>query len=61
MDFQLPVARIDDILQGKIWAALDETRRQSKRQKDLADIARIIEVSPELRERVPAELLAKLL
>ncbi len=61
MDFQLPVARIDDILQGKIWAALDETRRQSKRQKDLADIARIIEVSPELRGRVPAELLSKLI
>ena len=61
MDFQLPVARIEDILLGKIWAALDETRRQSKRQKDLADIARIIEVSPELRSRVPAELLSKLI
>jgi hypothetical protein len=61
MDFQLPVARIEDILQGKIWAALDETRRQSKRQKYLADIARIIEVSPELRSHVPAELLSKLI
>src|SRR5215813_7716550 len=38
MDFQLPVAGIEDILQGKIWAALDRDRRQSKRQKDLADI-----------------------
>ena len=61
LDFQLPVACIEDILQGKIWAASDETRRQSKRQKDLADIARIIEVSPELRSRVPAELLSKLI
>ena len=61
MDFQLPVARIEDILQGNIRAALDEIRPQSKRQKDLADIARIIEVSPELRSRVPAELLSKLL
>jgi hypothetical protein len=61
MDFRLPVARIEDILQGKIWAAMDPERRQSKRQKDLADIARILEVSPELRSRVPAELLAKLL
>jgi hypothetical protein len=42
-------------------AALDADRRQSKRQKDRADIARIIEVSPELRSRVPAELLSKLL
>lgn len=61
MDFQLPVARIEDILQGKIWASLDPDRRQSKRQKDLADIARILEVSPELRGRVPAELLSKLI
>jgi hypothetical protein len=61
MDYQLPVARIEDILQGKVWAALNAGRRQSKRQKDLADIARILEVSPELRSRVPDELLAKLL
>src|SRR5438094_8468275 len=54
MDFQLPVARIEDILKGKVWAAMDTTRRQSKRQKDLADIARIIEVSPKLRAEVPA-------
>lgn len=60
MDFQLPVARIEDILQGKIWAAMDTARRKSKRQKDLADIARIIEVSPNLRKRVPEELLSKL-
>jgi len=61
LDFQLPVARIEDILQRKVWAASDATRRQSKRQKDLADIARIIEVSPELRNRVPVELLSKLI
>jgi hypothetical protein len=40
---------------------LDADRRQSKRQKDLADIARIIEISPELRSQVPAEFLSKLL
>lgn len=61
LDFQLPVARIEDILQGKIWAALDPDRRQSKRQKDLADIARILEVAPSLRDSVPAPLLSKLL
>jgi len=60
MDYRLPVARIEDILQGKIWAAMDADRRKSKRQKDLADIARILEVSPSLRSRVPGELLAKL-
>lgn len=61
MDFQLPVVRIEDIPQGKICAALDEDRRQRKRQKDLAEIARVIEVSPDLRSRVPAELLGLLL
>jgi len=57
----LPVARLEDVLQGKIWAASDSTRRPSKRQKDLADIARLLEAYPHLRERVPADLLARLL
>jgi hypothetical protein len=56
----LRVAALEDVLQGKIWAALDLERRGSKRQKDLADIARLIEVYPQLRERVPAEILARL-
>lgn len=57
---KLPVARLEDVLQGKIWAALDPERRGSKRQKDLADIARLIERYPHLREKVPAEILARL-
>lgn len=57
----LQVARLPDVLQGKIWAASDPTRRASKRQKDLADIARIVEAHPELRESVPRELLDRLL
>ena len=56
----LPVASLEDVLQGKIWAALDPSRRASKRQKDLADIARLIESYPHLRQRVPDELLARL-
>ena len=56
----LLVARLEDVLQGKVWAALDAERRPSKRQKDLADIARLIEAYPELRPRVPAEVLARL-
>ena len=60
MDFQLPVAQLEDLLKGKIWAFSDTTRRKSKRQKDLADIARIIEVARELREQLPDELLSKL-
>ena len=57
----LPVARVEDVLQGKIWAASDPTRRPSKRQKDLADIARLLEAYPHLRGRVPPDLLARLL
>ncbi len=57
----LPVASIEDVLQGKVWAAQDATRRPSKRQKDLADIARLIEDFPHLRSRVPDDLLARLI
>jgi hypothetical protein len=57
----LPVAGIEDLLQGKIWAVTDETRRASKRQKDLADIARILEAYPNLRSRVPEEILGRLM
>jgi hypothetical protein len=57
----MPVARLEDVLRGKVWAAQDEGRRGSKRQKDLADIARILEAYPELRSQVPADVLANLL
>ena len=57
----LPVASLGDVLQGKIWAAMDPERRASKRQKDLADIARIVEAHPNLRGNVPQELLDRLL
>ena len=60
LGMRLTVAALDDVLQGKIWAAEDPSRRGSKRQKDLADIARILESFPQLRERVPANLLARL-
>ncbi|MCC7260999.1 MAG: hypothetical protein IT369_00620 [Candidatus Latescibacteria bacterium] len=56
----LPVACLEDVLQGKVWAALDPDRRASKRQKDLADIARLLETHPSLRPQVPAEILARL-
>ena len=58
---ELPVARLEDVLQGKVWAAADETRRPSKRQKDLADIARLLEAYPELRGSVPAAILQRLI
>ena len=57
----LPVANVEDVLQGKIWAALDSERRGSKRQKDLADIARLLENYPQYRSLVPKEILERLL
>jgi len=60
LGLELPVASLEDVLRGKVWAALDETRRPSKRQKDLADIARILELRPDLRPRVPTEILTRL-
>ena len=61
LGIQLPVARAQDVLQGKVWAASDSARRASKRQKDLADIARLLEAFPTLRAQVPAEILGRLL
>ena len=57
----LPVARVEDVLQGKIWASGDRARCPSKRQKDLADIARLLESYPRLRDVVPEEILARLI
>jgi hypothetical protein len=56
----LPVAAVEDVLDGKIWAVQDPERRPSKRRKDLLDIERLIEAHPRLRARVPAEILAQL-
>jgi hypothetical protein len=55
----LPVAALEDVLQGKIWAATDPSRRPSKRRKDLLDIERIIESQPRLRSHVPDAILAE--
>jgi hypothetical protein len=60
LGYFLPVASVEDVLQGKIWAAQDEERRPSKRQKDLADILRLIETKPDLVSSVPMALKRKL-
>jgi hypothetical protein len=50
------VANLEDVLKGKVWAYMDQTRRKSKRQKDLADIMRIIEAYPQLGTKLPPSL-----
>jgi len=61
LGYQLPVARLGDVMRGKVWAASDPSRRASKRQKDLADIARLLEQHPELRQLVPEAILERLI
>jgi outer membrane biogenesis lipoprotein LolB len=61
MGYRLPVARIEDVFQGKVWAASDTRRRPSKRQKDLSDIQRLIETRPGLADSLPVSLRNRLL
>lgn len=60
LGLRLPVALMEDVLAGKIWAAQDAERRASKRRKDLLDIERLIEAHPRLRNQVPQDLLSRL-
>ena len=52
----LRVASLEDTLTGKVRAWSDPTRRQSKRIKDLGDIARLVEAHPEVWSKLPNEL-----
>lgn len=56
LGYKMRVASLADVLQGKVWVYLDKTRRKSKRQKDLADILRIIEAYPHLDAKLPPSL-----
>ena len=56
MGYVMKVASLENVLQGKIWAYLDKERRASKRQKDLADIFRIIEKYPTLKKLLPKKI-----
>ncbi|MCB9151191.1 MAG: nucleotidyl transferase AbiEii/AbiGii toxin family protein [Caldilineaceae bacterium] len=60
LGLSLPVAHVADLLQGKIWAFQDAERRASKRQKDLTDIARLLEEYPDLVSQVPVEIRQRL-
>ncbi len=56
LGYKMKVAKLRDVLQGKVWAYMDKERRKSKRQKDLADILRITEAYPDLEEALPQSL-----
>jgi len=50
------VASLEDTLQGKMKAWCEPQRRQSKRIKDLADVARLVESHPHLWNLLTDEL-----
>ena len=54
------VASLDDTMKGKVQAWRDPDRRRSKRQKDLTDILRLIEVHPKLEAKLPADVQQKI-
>ena len=56
LGYDIPVAALEDVLQGKIWAFSDPARRPSKRQKDWADIMRLAETHPHLVSLLPNSL-----
>lgn len=60
LGYRMMVAAVEDVLKGKTWAYLDKALRKSKRQKDLADITRLVENKPELEKSLPQEILTVL-
>ncbi len=50
------VASLEDTLKGKVAAFEELERRPSKRQKDLADISRLLEAHPHILELIPAPI-----
>jgi hypothetical protein len=53
LGYTMAVASLEDVLRGKVWAYSDNQRRKSKRQKDLADILRVVETHPEISDQLP--------
>ena len=60
LGYEMWVASLEDVLQGKMWAYTDKTSRRSTRQKDLSDVMRLVETHPALRGRVPPEIRSEL-
>jgi len=57
---RIPVASLEDIVRGKVWAWQDEQRRSTKRKKDELDLMRIAEAYPQLRPLMPAQIMEQL-
>src|SRR5687767_7558191 len=53
---QVPVASLENVIKGKVWAWSDPNRRLSKRKKDELDLIRILESYPHVAELMPPEI-----
>jgi hypothetical protein len=56
----IPVAGLADLVQGKLWAFQDMTRRASKRTKDRADLIRLCETQADAIACVPPGLIEEI-
>lgn len=54
---RLPIAALDDLVQGKLWAVADPNRRASKKAKDKADLIRICETHARIVASIPRGLI----
>ena len=67
LGYEMKVAALEDLLNGKVWAYSDlptekagEKVKKSKRQKDLADIMRLVESHPHLNKLFPQNIKTKI-
>jgi hypothetical protein len=59
-DVPVPVAQLADVVQEKIWAYGDESRRASKRAKDRADLIRLAEDHPSIVAQITPGLIPEI-
>jgi len=60
LGIEVPVATLENLVRGKVWAWSDPNRRATKRKKDELDLLRIAEAHPSMRGIIPAEIIAQL-
>jgi hypothetical protein len=60
LDLRVPVAKLEHLVEGKIWAWSDAQRRLTKRRKDELDLIRVAEAYPHLRAMMPEAIVSQL-
>jgi hypothetical protein len=60
LGMNVPVATLQNIVRGKVWAWQDTNGRLSKRKKDELDLIRIAEAYPDTRRLIPENIIEQL-